>query len=81
MPARIDVSVPFLQPAFGIAISAAIFGDTSGPLFSAGVASFGGVGLTVTDRRPSRAGPGVGTRPERKGAAPKGGPYIETLAE
>jgi drug/metabolite transporter (DMT)-like permease len=48
-------SVQFLQPVFGIAASAAMFGDQMGTLFIAGVALvLAGVGLSITTRKTSR---------------------------
>jgi drug/metabolite transporter (DMT)-like permease len=49
----VAASVQFLQPVFGIAASAAMFGDRMGPLFVAGVALvLLGVGTSITTRRP-----------------------------
>jgi drug/metabolite transporter (DMT)-like permease len=51
-PARMAASVQFLQPVFGIAASAAIFGDRMGVLFAFGVALIlAGIGLSMTKRR------------------------------
>jgi drug/metabolite transporter (DMT)-like permease len=51
VPARMAASVQFLQPVFGIAASAAMFGDRMGPLFVAGGALvLAGVGLSITNR-------------------------------
>jgi drug/metabolite transporter (DMT)-like permease len=53
VPARIAASVQFLQPVFGIAASAAMFGDRMGPLFAAGVVLvLIGVALTMVMRKP-----------------------------
>jgi drug/metabolite transporter (DMT)-like permease len=55
VPARIAASVQFLQPVFGIAASAAMFGDRMGPLFVAGVVLvLIGVGLSIVTPRPGR---------------------------
>lgn len=55
IPARIAASVQFLQPVFGIAASAAMFGDRMGTLFAVGVVLvLIGVGLTAVSRRPLR---------------------------
>ncbi|MEZ5926254.1 MAG: DMT family transporter [Hyphomicrobiaceae bacterium] len=52
IPARIAASVQFLQPIFGIAASAAMFGDRMGVLFGAGAALvFIGIGLSMTKRK------------------------------
>lgn len=52
VPARVAASVQFLQPVFGIAASAALFGDRMGGLFMVGVALvLAGVALTVVTRR------------------------------
>jgi O-acetylserine/cysteine efflux transporter len=49
VPARMAASVQFLQPVFGIAASAAMFGDPMGLRFFVGVALvFAGVGLSAT---------------------------------
>jgi O-acetylserine/cysteine efflux transporter len=54
VPARVAASVQFLQPIFGIAASAAMFGDRMGPLFVAGVVLvLAGVGLSIVTRRQS----------------------------
>lgn len=51
VPARVAASVQFLQPVFGIAASAAMFGDRMGPLFIAGVVLvLIGVGLSIVTR-------------------------------
>lgn len=48
VPARVGASVQFLQPIFGIAASAAMFGDRVGLLFVAGVVLvLIGVGLSI----------------------------------
>lgn len=55
VPARVAASVQFLQPVFGIAASAAMFGDPMGPLFVAGVLLvLIGVGLSIVTRRAGR---------------------------
>jgi len=55
IPARIAASVQFLQPVFGIAASAVMFGDRMGPLFVAGVVLvLIGVNLSVVTRRAAR---------------------------
>lgn len=52
VPARVAASVQFLQPVFGIAASAAMFGDRMGPLFVAGVVLvLIGVGLSIATRK------------------------------
>ncbi|WP_320410169.1 DMT family transporter [Mesorhizobium sp. Root157] len=52
VPARIAASVQFLQPVFGIAASAVMFGDRMGPLFIVGVLLvLIGVGLSIITRR------------------------------
>lgn len=52
VPARVAASVQFLQPVFGIAASAALFGDRMGGLFLIGVTFvLAGVALTVTTQR------------------------------
>lgn len=52
VPARVAASVQFLQPVFGIGASAAMFGDSMGPLFLAGVMLvLMGVGLSMINRR------------------------------
>lgn len=52
VPARVAASVQFLQPVFGIGVSAALFGDRMGGLFMAGVALvLAGVALSVVTRR------------------------------
>lgn len=55
VPARVAASVQFLQPVFGIAASATMFGDRMGPLFMAGVMLvLIGVGLSIVTRRAGR---------------------------
>ncbi len=55
VPARVAASVQFLQPVFGIAASAAMFGDRMGPLFMAGVALIlFGVGLAISKQRAAK---------------------------
>jgi drug/metabolite transporter (DMT)-like permease len=55
VPARVAASVQYLQPVFGIAASAALFGDRLGVLFAAGVVLIlGGLALAVANR-PVRA--------------------------
>ena len=52
IPAHVAASVQFLQPVFGIGVSAALFGDRMGGLFMAGVALvLAGVALSVVTRR------------------------------
>lgn len=52
VPARIAASVQFLQPVFGIAASAMMFGDRMGALFVAGVVLvLVGVGFSMANRR------------------------------
>lgn len=56
VPARIAASVQYLQPVIGISVSALLFGDTLGLMFTAGVALvLAGLGLAATERR-SNAG-------------------------
>lgn len=59
VPARVAASVQYLQPVFGIAASAAVFGDKLGLLFAAGVVLImGGLALAVASRRiPEQAVP------------------------
>lgn len=57
VPARVAAGVQYLQPVFGIAASAALFGDILGPLFVAGVVLIlAGLALAVANRptRPPR---------------------------
>jgi O-acetylserine/cysteine efflux transporter len=55
VPARVAASVQFLQPVFGIAASAVVFGDRMGPLFMAGVVLiFIGVGLAISRQRAAK---------------------------
>lgn len=55
VPARVAASVQFLQPVFGIAASAALFGDRMGPLFASGVVLvLVGVGMSIVTRRTAR---------------------------
>lgn len=55
LPARVAASVQFLQPVFGIAASAAMFGDRMDLLFVAGVVLvLVGVGLSIVTRRADR---------------------------
>lgn len=50
VPARIAASVQYLQPVFGIAASAALFGDALGFLFGLGVVLIlGGLALTIAN--------------------------------
>ncbi len=52
VPAPVAASVQYLQPVFGISVSALMFGDALGPLFAAGVALiFGGLALAMSRRR------------------------------
>lgn len=56
VPARIAASVQYLQPVFGIAASAALFGDALGVLFGVGVVVIlGGLALTSVNDRADRA--------------------------
>lgn len=59
VPARIAASVQYLQPVFGIAASAVVFGDRLGPLFVAGVGLIlGGLAMAVANQRiPEQAVP------------------------
>lgn len=51
VPARVAASVQYLQPVFGIAASAALFGDKLGLLFGAGVVLIlAGLALAVANR-------------------------------
>lgn len=53
VPARVAASVQYLQPVFGIAASAALFGDRLGVLFALGVVLIlGGLALAVFNKRP-----------------------------
>jgi len=53
VPARVAASVQYLQPVFGIAASAALFGDKLGVSFAVGVALIlGGLALAVANKRP-----------------------------
>lgn len=73
IPTRVAASVQFLQPVFGIAASAAMFGDRMGPLFVAGgVLVLIGIGLSIATRREERkADNGVGEKKIR-GSEPTG---------
>ena len=73
IPTRVAASVQFLQPVFGIAASAAMFGDRMGPLFVAGgVLVLIGIGLSIATRREKRkADNGVGEKKIR-GSEPTG---------
>lgn len=52
VPARVAASVQYLQPVFGIAASAVLFGDRLGLLFALGVVLIlGGLALTVAGKR------------------------------
>lgn len=52
VPARVAASVRYLQPVFGIAASAVLFGDRLGLLFALGVVLIlGGLALTVAGKR------------------------------
>lgn len=52
VPARVAASVQYLQPVFGIAASAVLFGDRLGLLFALGVVLIlGGLALTVARKR------------------------------
>lgn len=57
VPARIAASVQYLQPVFGIAAAALIFGDRLGPVFAAGVVLIlAGLALAAAGSRPARRG-------------------------
>ena len=52
VPARVAVSVQYLQPVFGITAASFMFGDQLGPLFVAGVVVILlGLGLAVSNKR------------------------------
>jgi drug/metabolite transporter (DMT)-like permease len=54
VPARVAASVQYLQPVFGIAAAAFLFGDPLGLLFGAGVVLIlGGLALAVANKRPA----------------------------
>lgn len=55
LPARVAASVQYLQPVFGIAASAALFGDRLGVLFGAGVRLILGGLAFVAANNPPRA--------------------------
>lgn len=59
VPAPVAASVQYLQPVFGIAAAAVMFGDKLGPLFAAGVVLIlGGLALAVAKgRKPEEAVP------------------------
>lgn len=58
VPARIAASVQYLQPIVGVAASAAMFGETMGMLFAAGVILvLAGIALSVMSRRMSARAP------------------------
>jgi O-acetylserine/cysteine efflux transporter len=59
VPARVAAGVQYLQPVFGIAASAVVFGDRLGPLFAAGVVLIlGGLALAVASQHiPEQAVP------------------------
>lgn len=53
VPARVAASVQYLQPVFGIAAAAFLFGDQLGPVFIVGVSVIlVGLALAVSNRRP-----------------------------
>ncbi|MBV2183352.1 MAG: DMT family transporter [Rhizobium sp.] len=53
VPARVAASVQYLQPVFGIAAAAFLFGDPLGPVFIVGVAVIlVGLALAVSNKRP-----------------------------
>lgn len=52
VPARVAASVQYLQPVFGIAAAAVLFGDHLGLMFAAGVVLIlGGLALAVANNR------------------------------
>lgn len=54
VPARVAASVQYLQPVFGIAAAAFLFGDQLGLMFVAGVVLIlGGLALAVANKRPA----------------------------
>ncbi len=54
VPARVAASVQYLQPVFGIAAAAMMFGDQLGLMFTLGVALIlGGLALAVANKRPA----------------------------
>ena len=54
VPARVAASVQYLQPVFGIAAAAALFGDRLGPMFAAGVVLIlGGLALAAAGQQPA----------------------------
>jgi len=59
VPARVAAGVQYLQPVFGIAAASALFGDSLGLPFTAGVVLIlGGLALAVAQRRaPEQAAP------------------------
>jgi drug/metabolite transporter (DMT)-like permease len=55
VPARVAAGVQYLQPVFGIATAALLFGDQLGLMFSAGVLLIlGGLAMAASNPRPSR---------------------------
>ena len=53
VPARVAASVQYLQPVFGIAAAAWLFGDRLGVIFGAGVVLIlGGLALAVSNKKP-----------------------------
>lgn len=63
VPARVAASVQYLQPVFGIAASAALFGDPLGVMFGVGVVMIlGGLALTVANDRAARGRRAAPTR-------------------
>jgi drug/metabolite transporter (DMT)-like permease len=56
VPAGVAASVQYLQPVFGMLAAAALFGDTLGPLFAAGVVLImAGLALAVAGKRTVKA--------------------------
>ena len=67
VPARVAASVQYLQPVFGIAAAAALFGDRLGPMFAAGVVLIlGGLALAAADERPAGRSRRNGLRQDRR---------------
>ena len=67
VPARVAASVQYLQPVFGIAAAAALFGDRLGPMFAAGVVLIlGGLALAAADERPAQRSRRNGLRQDRR---------------
>jgi len=58
VPARVAAGVQYLQPVFGIATAAFLFGDQLGLMFAAGVILIlSGLALAATDKRPNSEEP------------------------